>query len=88
MPGLRALVIAGQSGEKAAQKGEQRMRHKKLLTAAAKAPSPLVNELMYDFDKKSKQNIRAIYYCINLQGHGPRLKTTNRDSSEALNSPD
>lgn len=34
------------------------MRHKKLLTPQ----TFFLNELMYDFDKKSKQNIRAIYY--------------------------
>lgn len=35
-----------------------RMRHKKLLTVQ------ILNELMYDFDKKSKQNIQAIYYGV------------------------
>lgn len=34
------------------------MRHKKLLTLH------ILNELMYDFDKKSKQNIQAIYYIV------------------------
>ena len=35
-----------------------RMRHQKLLTLQ------ILNELMYDFDKKSKQNIQAIYYIV------------------------
>lgn len=30
----------------------------------------LLNELMYDFDKKSKQNIRAIYYFVGSNSSG------------------
>lgn len=45
-------------------RGKQTLeRHKKLLTLLQ-----ILNELMYDFDKKSKQNIRAIYYIVSTFG--------------------
>lgn len=37
---------------------------------------------MYDFDKKSKQNIQAIYYIVSTFASEPN----ERDFSEALNS--
>lgn len=39
-----------------------------------------LNELMYDFDKESKQNIQAIYYIVST------FTSEQRDFSEALNS--
>ena len=45
------------------------------------------NELMYDFDKKSKQNIRAIYYIVSTFGAAEAKRWgKERDFSEALNS--
>jgi hypothetical protein len=44
------------------------------------------NELMYDFDKKSKQNIRAIYYIVSTFARPRRNGEGERDFSEALNS--
>lgn len=40
---------------------------------------------MYDFDKKSKQNIRAIYYIVSTFA-AQKKATIERDFSEALNS--
>jgi hypothetical protein len=64
------VVSANCEAEKAAKtnrKGDRRMRHKKLLTLT-KLRRRFLNELMYDFDKKSKQNIRAIYYIVSTSG--------------------
>lgn len=61
-----------------ANAADPRMRHKKLLTLQ------ILNELMYDFDKKSKQNIQAIYYNVSTAS-SPVLRWRAR-TSEALNS--
>lgn len=58
--------------KKHSHKRLQRMRHKKLLTLK------ILNELMYDFDKKSKQNIQAIYYIVSTAS-----RDSPRDFSEA-----
>lgn len=41
---------------------------------------------MYDFDKKSKQNIRAIYYIVSTFARPRQNGEGERDFSGALNS--